>query len=164
MNESPLIASPAGYKDRSTGLLVFGILLILLGALCALFVPLMILGQTMSASHTGMEPNYRMILPGAVMYGALAVAFIWLGIGSIKARRWARALMLVLSWAWLVTGVTAFAFLAVLLPQLLKTATGGKPLSPPGMRTTLMAVAFVIWAVMFLVIPACSSGSTRAGT
>jgi len=37
-----------------------------------------------------------------LFYALLAVLFVWLGIGSIMARRWARALVLVSSWFWLV--------------------------------------------------------------
>jgi len=43
----PLV--PPAYKDRRTGLIVFGIFAIVIGAICALFVPLMIVGQVMTA-------------------------------------------------------------------------------------------------------------------
>ena len=85
------------FKDRQTGLIVFGILEILLGCLCALLVPLMIWGQAMSAQATGGAPNFRMAIPGALVYAMLAVALVWLGIGSMRFRRWARALLLILS-------------------------------------------------------------------
>jgi len=42
-------ATTPGYKDRSTGLVVFGILTLLLGCLAGLFVPLMLFGQMMAA-------------------------------------------------------------------------------------------------------------------
>ena len=91
------------YKNRSTGLIIFGILTLLLGGLCALFIPLMLFGQTMAAkAPNAPPPNTAMLLPGLAMYGGLAVALIWLGIGSIKARRWARALLLIFSWTWLI--------------------------------------------------------------
>ena len=54
-NASPQDAPPplTDYKDRHVGLLVFGILEILLGAMCLLMVGLMILGQAMLfESHT----------------------------------------------------------------------------------------------------------------
>ncbi len=41
-------AQTPDFKDRKTGLVIFGILQILLGALCALMVPLMILGIVIS--------------------------------------------------------------------------------------------------------------------
>ena len=89
------------FKDRKVGLVVFGILQIILGGLCALLVPLMILGMIASrtfedVSAAGMSA--RMMVPGVLFYVIVAVWFIWMGIGSIKARRWARALVLVTSW------------------------------------------------------------------
>ena len=41
-----------GYKDRSVGLIIFGILTILAGCLVGLLLPLMIFGQTMAARAT----------------------------------------------------------------------------------------------------------------
>ena len=80
------------YKDRSAGLIVFGILTILLGCLAGLFVPLMLVGQAASARATSAPAPLSAILPAVLLYGILAVALVWLGIGSIMARRWARAL------------------------------------------------------------------------
>ena len=52
--------------------------------------------------------NVRMMIPGIALYLMLAVAFIWLGVGSIRARRWAWTLTVVLSWMWLIMGVAGF--------------------------------------------------------
>jgi hypothetical protein len=96
---------PVPYKDRSVGLIIFGILTILLGCLSGLLVPLMLFAQMASAKTTGAPPPFSVILPGILLYGFLAVALVWLGIGSIMARRWARALLLIFSWSWLIMGV-----------------------------------------------------------
>src|ERR1035438_153181 len=88
---------PTAYKNRSSGLIIFGVLTILLGCVCALLVPLMLFGQTMSAKATGTPPNFSVLLPAVSVYGFLAVVLVWLGIGSINARRWARALLLIFS-------------------------------------------------------------------
>ena len=46
----PIEAAPLpAYKDRSTGLVIFGILTLLLGCLAGLFVPLILFGQMMAA-------------------------------------------------------------------------------------------------------------------
>src|SRR5208283_2529435 len=125
----PIESTPPriAYKDRSTGLIIFGILTILLGGVCALFLPLMLFGQTMSAKATGTPPNFAAILPAASIYGVLAVALVWLGIGSIKARRWARALLLIFSWSWLVMGVVMLVVMAFLLPRVLANVPAGGP-------------------------------------
>src|SRR4051812_38801345 len=109
-------ASTAPYEDRKTGLTIFGILTLLMGAVCALFIPLMLASLTMSANVRGPAQDTRMILPALLMYGGLAVMFVWLGIGSIKARRWARALLLILAWCWLLVGIIGTAVVALVLP------------------------------------------------
>src|ERR1035438_1233849 len=82
----PIEATPLpAYKDRSTGLMVFGILTLLLGCLAGLFAPLLLFGQIMGAQAPECTPtNYGVILPAVAMYGCVAVTLIWLGIGSIK--------------------------------------------------------------------------------
>ena len=85
------------HKDRSTGLVVFGIMTLLLGCLSGLFVPLMLVGQMAAAKiPNAQSTNVTSIISGVVIYTVLAVTMIWLGIGSTMARRWARALLLLL--------------------------------------------------------------------
>lgn len=135
------------FKDRRTGLIIFGVLEILLGCLCALLVPAMFFGQKVQADMIGEPVNYQMIIPGALFYGVMAVAFIGLGVGSIRCRRWAWALMLVLSWSWLVVGVISVVAFAFIMPQLLA--------SQPDAPTIWigMAIAGAILCVVFLVMP-----------
>src|SRR5438046_2393961 len=122
------------YKDRSMGLIIFGILTILLGCLAGLFVPLMLLGQAASAKATGASAPISAILPAMFIYGILAVALVWLGIGSIQARRWARALLLIFSWSWLIMGVFVLLFMVYFIPKTLanlsSNGTPGQPALP----------------------------------
>ncbi|HVM59560.1 MAG TPA: hypothetical protein VMV72_01735 [Verrucomicrobiae bacterium] len=148
MNESSVVVPAAGFKDRSHGLIGYGILMILIGCLCALLVPLMFLGQAMAARTTGASSTVRMILPSAMMYTILAVVFVWLGIGSIMARRWARALLLILSWAWLFVGAMTELVVVVLLPDLFtRMPRGGGPAA-----TFLVGVFALSVVTPFLVI------------
>lgn len=122
-SESPSIeSSPVPYKDRSTGLIIFGILTILLGALAGLMVLLMLLGQAMTPRTENGQPPFSQILFVVALYGALAIALIWLGIGSIMARRWARALLLIFSWSWLIMGIFVLILMAILMPRVLSQA------------------------------------------
>jgi len=145
--------APPAYKNRKTGLTVFGIALIALGGLCLLFVPLTALGQLVAAKTTG-QSNLRMMLPSLLMYGVLGVLFFTLGIGSIKGRRWARAVTLVLSWAWLVTGVISILMFIWIGPAFLKAVseTQGEPL-PPAARTIMMVVAIGFMGVFLVLVP-----------
>ncbi len=94
-----------------------------------------------------------MVIPGATTYLMLAVSFIWLGIGSIMARRWARALLLILAWAWLITGVLMVGFMAALLPKLSGQPVPGSQPIPDGVRVVLMVVVLGILSVMFVLLP-----------
>src|SRR5207248_3270305 len=135
------VDSASGFKDRKAGLVIFGILTALIGGLCALMVPLMLFGQAM-ATKQGAAMGTHTILPVATMYVGMAVIFIWLGIGSIMARRWARALLLVLSWSWLVIGVVSLGFMAVFLPKIMEVGrtagAPGQPAPPPEMTSVIM--------------------------
>ena len=146
------------YKDRSTGLIVFGILTILLGCLAGLFIALMLVGQAVSARTTGAPATFSTILPAISVYGILAVALVWLGIGSIMARRWARALLLIFSWSWLVLGLLILIFMAFLMPRMLAnlsaSETPGHPSIPSETIPVIMVGVFLVFGVMFVVLPA----------
>lgn len=149
--------SPHSYADRKTGLIVFGILIILMGLICALLVPLMILGQSMAPQGS---PGTAMhtILPAALMYLGIAVVFIWLGIGSIMVRRWARALMLVLSASWLVMGVVSMGMMIFLIPKITASINAaphpaGQAAPPPEMGAIFTTIMLIIMGVIYIVIP-----------
>jgi hypothetical protein len=149
--------SPHGYEDRKTGLVVFGVLTILMGILCALLVPFMFLGQSM-APQGSVGSSAHTILPAAMMYFGIAVVLIWLGIGSTMARRWARALLLVLSWSWLVFGSIAMVCMIFMFPEIVARAHGGpqpagQPTPPPELTSALMVVILLFMAVIYVVIP-----------
>jgi len=147
------IYAPPAYKNRRTGLMVFGIALIALGTLCLLFVPLIALGQLAAAKTTG-DANFRMALPSLLMYGAAGVLFLTLGIGSIKGRRWARAVTLVLSWAWLVIGVISIVMFIWIMPSVLNAVAEveGETL-PPAARTIIMFLGACFLGIFFVLIP-----------
>ena len=126
----PAAAVPrAPYKDRRVGLILFGILEVLIGLFFLLAMAFGALGSAMAGSMAGTLPLEqqaalapRAMLPSLVFDLLLAVYFIWLGIGSMTARRWARALLLVSAWIWLVAGVIACLALLVVFPDLLGRA------------------------------------------
>jgi hypothetical protein len=149
---------PMPYKDRSAGLIIFGILTILLGCLAGLFVLLMLAGQAMSARTAGASAPFSTILPGISIYGALAVALVWLGIGSILARRWARALLLIFSWSWLGLGLFMVILMAFFMPKILanmsSSGTTDHPAMPASMIVGMMVGMFLVFGVLFVILPA----------
>ncbi len=74
------------FRDRSTGLFIFGFLQIALGCLAALMIPLMLLSLAVSPPSGG--ASAAQMIPAAGIYAMLAVVLVWLGVGSIRARRW----------------------------------------------------------------------------
>lgn len=150
-------AAVSEFKDRRTGLIVFGILEILLGIFCALAVPLMILGVVISA-RTGQTapppPTFATISPGIAVYTLAAVWCVWMGIGSILARRWARALWLIVSWAWLAAGIGGLIAVLVFMPGLFDQmqAGAGQPM-PPQAFIVVKAITVGFLALFYIVLP-----------
>ena len=158
MNETLLVPPVQEVKDRRTGLMIFGILVILLGLCVGLMAPLMLVGQVMAQRVPGMEPTpMRFVLPAIFMYLGLAAGFIWLGIGSTMCRRWARALLLILSWMWLLGGIVGIVVLALILPQIFAGpwpgAQPGMPPLPEPARLAITVVVLAISSVIYVVIP-----------
>jgi hypothetical protein len=153
-------ASPLpDFKNRSTGLIVFGILTILIGCLCGLLILLMLFGQAMAAKGPNPPPrNASAILPAIFIYGGLAVTLIWLGIGSILARRWARALLLIFSWSWLIMGICMTAVMPFVMSKsfanLPPNAKTGQPAMPPGAITGMVIGMTIFFFVFFVLVPA----------
>lgn len=141
------------FKDRSTGLILFGTLQIVMGGCCALLIPFMLL-SLLIAPMAGAPTNARMMIPAIGLYGLLAVALVWLGIGSILARRWARALTLTLAWLWLVIGVMALIMVSVWMPNMFDMAAAqGQPAPPPEIMIVVQVMMLGMMVCLYLVLP-----------
>jgi hypothetical protein len=152
--EEPLQSSD--FKDMKTGLIVFGILLIILGGFCALMVPFAIFGMIVSvfldeSSAAAMSPT--MMIPVLLLYVLVAVWCISMGIGSIKARRWARALLLVTSWIELICGISGIVFMLMFMPDMFEEM-GENEQIPAGMDIFMKYAMVGFMAVFYVIIPA----------
>ena len=93
---------------------------IVLGCLAAMFVLVMLASQAAAAAKATPTPvGVASILPVIAVYGGLAAVLICLGIGSIQARRWARALLLIFSWSWLLLGIMTTVMIGFIMPKLM---------------------------------------------
>jgi hypothetical protein len=128
------------YRDRRTALLIAGVLEILLGVGAWLLIGLMILGASMVAAQGA--GSTRTMIPGIAVYGIAGLVFVILGVGSIRARRWARALWLVVSSFWLIGGVLAAAVVALLMA------------SVAGVESILLIAILSFFAVFMIGLPA----------
>jgi hypothetical protein len=88
-----------------------------------------------------------------LIYLGLAVVFVWLGIGSMQCRRWARALMLILAWSWLAMGIITVPFMAVILPRAMTNATQQGPPFPPGLMVGIIVFQILLMSVLLVVVP-----------
>jgi hypothetical protein len=155
---TPVGAPVAAFKDRSTGLTIFGILTIMMGCVAGLIVLLVLTGFGVAAKNPNVPPpSLSAILMVIVMYGGVAMALVWLGIGSIMARRWARALILIFSWVWLIMGIYMVIFIPIVLPKVyanLPPSANGQPALPPGVITGMVIGMTLFVGFFFVVLPA----------
>ena len=150
------------YKDRGTGLVIFGVFQIILGLLAALMVPFVALGAFMSRLAPGGAMRPGQFLSSAATYTFAAAALLTLGIGSVQMKRWGRALTLVTSWYWLIMGALITVLLTAVLPVFMRSVLAqmkqtGPDAPSPEMSTGIMAVILTIMIVFlaffFVVVP-----------
>lgn len=163
----PVAAVPAApesspFADRGTGLVVFGIFQIILGLLAALMVPLVALGAFISRLAPGGHMRPGQFLSGVATYSSISAALLALGIGSLQMKRWARALTLVTSWYWLITGALVTVLLTAVLPVTMKGALAQMKQSGPnapsaemsaGIMASVLTLIIVFMAFFLVVVP-----------
>jgi hypothetical protein len=94
-----------------------------------------------------------MMIPAFLLYVLLAVWNICMGIGSIKARRWARALVLVSSWLWLIGGISVLIFTLLLMSGIYEKM-GESGQMPPVVARIMKYVMIAFMTVLYVIIPA----------
>lgn len=143
------------FKDRKTGLVIFGIIHIVIGALCALFMLCSIVGaiamKTLGESAAPAMSTGQMMLV-VILYLLLAVWFVWMGIGSILARKWARALILITSWLWLICGVIGLITNLLFMPHLFGPMATGEEI-PKEMAVVVQSILIGFMTFILIIIP-----------
>ncbi|HEY8133972.1 MAG TPA: hypothetical protein VII12_19000 [Thermoanaerobaculia bacterium] len=136
----------APYKDRSAGLVFFGIVHILLGLLFAGLALLTIAGAELARRGGTPMPPQTSIAQNLLIYSLLAAYAFTIGVGSIRGRRWACALAAAFSWLWLLTGIVSGAMLIIFMPRLLQMV-------PPASAPIVIGCIVAIVAVFYLLLP-----------
>jgi len=150
---TPVTPLNPDFKNRSTGLVVFGIFLLvisLLSFLMAAFIPLAMIMTRYADIPGAVQVDLVTVIPGVIVYALIGILFAVLGSGSILARRWARALILVLSWLWVACGVFSLLSISFVLAGAFEDQN-----LPPGTLNILLAVFLIFYCLLFLVIPLC---------
>jgi hypothetical protein len=135
---------PLTYKDRSAGLTVFGVLHILIGALCVLMLLATAAASELAARRGGQA--IPMLAQTLLVYAFFVFYFVVIGIGSIRARRWARAIALAVSWIWLIFGIASLASMFFTIPRMLV-------LIPPSRAHIVIGIMIAASTVIYLIIP-----------
>jgi hypothetical protein len=154
MAECEVMVQSPDFKDRKVRLVVFGILQIILGSIFMLITALTIFGMIMMAARKNADAdvNVRAMIPGLLIYIPMAVWFIWMGIGSVMTRRWARALILVSSWLWIICGAMGFVFMLRFLPNMYDKMGETGQMSKAAVMAA-KCVAMIFMAVFYIIIP-----------
>jgi hypothetical protein len=152
--------SPVSYPDRSTGLIIFGILEIALGGLCALMIPFMLLGAVFSRKAMGGPMPAGTYVAGICSYSFAAAILVALGIGSIQARRWARALNLIAAVVGLIMGSIMTVFLTIAMPSGfmagMHQAAANTPNAPPlstAATAIILTLIIIFFSFFFVAVP-----------
>ncbi|HLW84361.1 MAG TPA: hypothetical protein VKR60_04045 [Candidatus Sulfotelmatobacter sp.] len=153
-------SAAAAYKDRSTGLIIYGIVEIALGGMAALAIPFMLLSAVFARKIPGGAMPAGTYVSGICSYSFAAAALVTLGIGSIRARRWARALNLILSWFWLTVGIVATAAMTAFMPSIFAAAfrkaaeqNPNAPSMPTGVAAVILTVVIVFFSIFLVLLP-----------
>jgi len=151
MSEHGQPVEPVTFKDRAVGLILYGSVEILIGGLCALLVPLMVF-TAFVPQPDGQPAGLLMMLPAIGLYAVAAVFFVWIGIGSILARRWARAVMLVCSWMWLIVGAMSMIIVMWMMPDMFDHMPPGQQL-PREMILVMQIVMGGFMGCIYILMP-----------
>jgi hypothetical protein len=93
-------SAPASFKDRYAGLCIFGVFEIIGGVVAALLIPAGLFHMLSPSVPRAAESEWtrRGLAVMCTWFAFTAVGLVSLGIGAMRAARWAWALNLILSW------------------------------------------------------------------
>lgn len=146
----PSFLPAPSYRDRRTGLILFGVLEVLLGISCLLMASLVGFIRLRSADPLANTHTAFLVVP---FYVGPACVFIPLGIGSMMCRRWARTLLLILGWIWLGWGLLAVPMLAWFIPRVLAGMQAAGQALPAGAITVFWVILLLFTSVFFILLP-----------
>jgi len=147
------------FRDRRKGLAVFGVLSFAVGAFATCFTaltPIVALAPAVAGEAAMPRADPRGLVIATLFYAGLAALFIALGFGSLRARRWVRPIMLVVSWIWLGCGVLGLATWLILLPTFPSAMRATRPAEAPipdDIMTAVTLVASLLLLAMYVALP-----------
>jgi len=146
---NPVTAEPDPTRDWSVGLIVLGTLYIFLGILCFSLAMLLLIVVSSVGLH-GMKPTHYWMMMTFLFY--LTGWFIVMGLGSVKAQRWARALLLVGGWVAVFFSSLTLALILYILPEVCNLLADSGLIQPTAALSVLCS-AILILIVLQIVFP-----------
>ena len=137
---------PELHRGRHAGLIAFGVLHILLGLFCILMLLRIAAMSELIARRAGLTAPQVSVAQGLLFYGAAAFYFIATGIGSIRERRWARALAAAVTAVWTAVGVFSLAILFIVLPHVMV-------LVPPSQEAAVKVTSVIFFSAFMILLP-----------
>ena len=98
------------------GFILFGALQIVIGLACAMFTLYIAAGSEIAVRQSA--GGGAAVASGLIVYGVATVYFVSVGVGSMRRRRWAQALSVVVSAMWLAGGAVGTLLILVMLPTI----------------------------------------------
>jgi len=147
----PVIAPPL--RDRGGFLTFLGIVEIVLGVLSATFGLLILLSMAVTLPAGADVPAAQRMALGInlILYAGSAVFLVVMGIGTMRVRRWARVLMLIVSWSFVASAILGIAVAGVMLPGILERVDPGP--AGPAFARIAVAVALAATAGVMIGLP-----------
>jgi hypothetical protein len=147
---------PQPFSSRRGLLITVGIIQMAIGGFCAIAIPLVLLSmvavQGMPGQGAPQAMPVKSMVSALLFYAFAAALFIVLGFGTVRTRRWARAVGLVLSWPWLVFGFFGVIFVAVMLPQMFEVMDKERG-APSEFRAVIGVLMVLMTFFIYVVLP-----------
>jgi hypothetical protein len=151
-------STPLVQNSRKGGLVAYGVISIVIGAMMgcmAALLPISLLGVRKTAGATTASTarlDARGVIYGLIMFASIAIAFIWVGIGCCRCRRWVRPIILSIAWPWLFMGVGILIVMIAMIPAMQASYRLTPGLSPQ-MAGVGVAVGIAMLGVIYVLVP-----------
>lgn len=131
------------------GAILIGLVEMGISLICALMgVFMLVIPLPNTAAPAG---GHQMLIAGS-FYLLCGAFFLTFAVGTIIGKRWARTLMLIISWFWLASGVLGLGNMIYMWPNFEKTLEA-TPGTQPGLNLVIETVMLVFFVTFFIVLP-----------
>jgi hypothetical protein len=121
-------SGPPSHRDLGGRLTVFGALTVIIGVFTVLLGILSPLATKLLAPADAPALDPRSLISAIGLYAILGAVLFWVGIGSLRRRRWVRSIKLTVGWSWLLFGTMSLLMSLGMIDRILEVAQYDQPL------------------------------------